>query len=184
MFLIGGAQRVGSGSQANKKDVWISADGENWTKARHEFERFLFEHSAASHDGKIYVAGGFAGTTDDKNLYESEDGRSWLERSGALPATGSSKGYHEMAFHGGSLWLVGGEPATIPPVPLTRCIIVKAISSVRRQALQICGALQTCLGFLFRQLVGDWRAGNGNGRRREIEGCLGFRKTGGSVGSS
>ena len=136
MFLIGGAQRVGSGSQANKKDVWISADGENWTKARHEFERFLFEHSAASHDGKIYVAGGFAVTTDDKNLYESEDGRSWLERSGALPATGSSKGYHEMAFHGGSLWLVGGEPATIPPVPLTRCIIVKAISSVRRQALQ------------------------------------------------
>ena len=184
MFLIGGAQRVGSGSQANKKDVWISADGENWTKARHEFERFLFEHSAASHDGKIYVAGGFAGTTDDKNLYESEDGRSWLERSGALPATGSSKGYHEMAFHGGSLWLVGGR---------TRDNTASAIDKVYYRegnffseaagSPGFAGALQTCLGFLFRQLVGDWRAGNGNGRRREIEGCLGFRKRGVRLGA-
>ena len=85
LYVLGGNAReknaMGNYVNVRKKDVWSSADGANWRFEGNAGWRSRSLHQAVSHQGRLYVMGGWGGNSESRynDVWSSVDGRSWRE---------------------------------------------------------------------------------------------------------
>jgi len=107
MWLFGGFHCDASGAFGRLADVWSSGDGLAWECALGEAPwppRNLA--GCVVLDGRIYLMGGFDGTSTLADIWASADGVRWdclMEE-----APWGARGAFGCAVHDGALWLLGG----------------------------------------------------------------------------
>ena len=87
-------------------DVWSSTDGKNWRRetANAGWTR-RSSHQALSHNGRLYVLGGYAGSHQN-DVWSSVNGINWsLETSSA---EWSQRSNYQALSHNGRLYVLGG----------------------------------------------------------------------------
>ena len=80
LYVLGGNARENN-ANVRKNDVWSSADGANWRFEGNAGWRSRSLHQAVSHQGRLYVMGGWGGNSESRynDVWSSVDGRSWRE---------------------------------------------------------------------------------------------------------
>ena len=103
-------------------DVWSSADGETWElEAADANWSDRYSHQALSHNGRLYVLGGYGGDDGSNcqsgainnsgnrrlnDVWSSADGKTWkLETANA---NWSARNFHQALSHNGRLYVLGG----------------------------------------------------------------------------
>ena len=86
LYVLGG--NTGTSGSPRRSDVWSSLDGRSWRQEKADdnsaWEK-REEHQALSHDGRLYVLGGNAGTFSNgyiNDVWWSTDGKSWEKEPG------------------------------------------------------------------------------------------------------
>ena len=135
IFVLGGGNPPvypqGGGTTVYHKDVWSSADGQNWVLETSDTGwAAYYGHKASSHNGRIYVLGGFdstPGNYDDwtcishplicegwrggplghtNDVWSSADGQNWALETD--DAKWSERSFHQVVSHNGLLYVLGG----------------------------------------------------------------------------
>lgn len=103
MWLTGGYD----GSNGVYGDVWYSSDGVDWTQVQGENLPPRWAFGFQSWKGKMWVIGGFTGTTPaySQTMYYSSDGVTWTN---AGDADWSARGAFGSAIYANKLWVFGG----------------------------------------------------------------------------
>ena len=104
LYVLGGS----AGGSNRFNDVWSSADGENWREDKPNNSAGWpgrYSHQALSHNGRLYVLGGFgSGILND--VWSSADGANWVRET---DDAGWSRRYrHQALSHNGRLYVLGG----------------------------------------------------------------------------
>lgn len=115
LWMVGGAN---AGTGTLFRDVWSSTDGVNWNQetAAAPFSA-RFGHSLCVFDdgtgARLWVVGGFNGSTFLADAWSSSDGIHWVEESSAtgIPARAG----HAATVHNGRLFIVAGYVPIAPP---------------------------------------------------------------------
>ena len=104
---------MGGNDDNYKNDVWSSADGRSWVREKannsdssytgHWSIRAFFD--GMSHNGRIYVLGGWNGSSRQKDVWWSEDGQTWNE---ATSDAGWARNAFSAASHNGRMYMTGG----------------------------------------------------------------------------
>ena len=103
IFMLGGHDG------AYLKDVWAALDGKNWVKvADADWSERLY-HQAVGYKGRLYVLGGYDGSSRIKDMWSSADGKTWSPE--ANPAW-SKRQHHQAVAHQGRLYVLGGIDGT------------------------------------------------------------------------
>ena len=108
LWLMGGHLDEPSGDYSpTYNDVWYSNDGLNWTLATENAAwkpRILF--GAAVFKDKMWVIGGWSGSTTMNDVWYSEDGINWVL---ATPnAQWQARYTHDVVVFDNKLWVLGG----------------------------------------------------------------------------
>ena len=102
MWIIGG--KNGSGNGLN--DVWSSTDGTTWTEvtstAAFSPRR---DHTSVVLNNKIWVIGGYDGSSFLNDVWSSPDGITWTRNT---VAPFSERVFHTSVVEGGLIWVIGG----------------------------------------------------------------------------
>ena len=134
IFVLGGGNPPvypQGGGTVYHKDVWSSADGQNWALETSDTGwAAYYGHQASSHNGRIYVLGGFdstPGNFDDwtcishpdickdwrggplghtNDVWSSADGQNWALETD--DAEWSERSFHQVVSHNGLLYVLGG----------------------------------------------------------------------------
>ncbi len=99
IWVIGGAYL---------RDAWRSSDGAVWTEVTEAAEWSpRTEFLALSHDGKLWVMGGYDGYGPLNDIWSSTDGVTWTP---VTPTDGvwSPRRGHAGVVYDGKLWVIGG----------------------------------------------------------------------------
>ncbi|HVZ80539.1 MAG TPA: hypothetical protein VHE12_06995, partial [bacterium] len=107
LWVIAGSPTGVTGTNSN--DVWYSADGATWTQATASaaFAPRPWQASTV-YDGKMWVIGGFTGTSTPKNdVWYSTDGATWTQATAA--ANFNARYGHSVLPFQGRMWLEAGE---------------------------------------------------------------------------
>ena len=87
-------------------DVWSSVNGTNWSL---EISSAVWsgrsEHQALLHNGRLYVLGGYDGSSRN-DVWSSADGKNWLRETDDAGWTGRND--HQAVSHNGRLYVLGG----------------------------------------------------------------------------
>ena len=109
IFVLGGTERANTNIENLQDDVWSAADGANWSRETDGagWSR-RYAHQALSHNGQLYVLGGY----DSKNLnlndvWSSADGQNWSRETDNAEWAGRSD--HQAVSHNGRLYVLGGD---------------------------------------------------------------------------
>jgi hypothetical protein len=94
----------------NKKDVWWSTDGANWTQATAiagwgEGD-MRTEHQSISYDSKMWVMGGYYAGKVRSDVWWSTDGVSWTKAVSTAPWSGRM--YFGACSYDNKMWIMGG----------------------------------------------------------------------------
>ena len=105
LYVLGGENSRGNGGLLN--DVWYLADGQNWVLETDDAEwARRTGHQALSHNGRLYVLGGYGGDLLN-DVWSSADGQNWsLETDDAEWA---DRYEHQALSHNGRLYVLGGQ---------------------------------------------------------------------------
>lgn len=110
MWVVG----ITGSPSGNKNTVWYSTDGISWTKttssASFSGPTGKYEFPFSSFDNKLWVIGGWNGTTAFNDVWSSSDGVTWDLISDAAPwdvRTGQS-----LVSYNSRLWAIGGNGRT------------------------------------------------------------------------
>ena len=107
LYVLGG--RDGPSSSFNRlNDVWSSADGKNWLRETANAGWYRRSgHQALSHNGRLYVLGGYNYNNSDLNdVWSSAEGKNWLRET---YGTRWSRRYsHQALSHNGKIYVLGG----------------------------------------------------------------------------
>ena len=116
LYVLGGyGDRENSSFYRN--DVWSSADGKNWSQetAHADWAR-RYLHQAVSHNGRLYVLGGFGdrenGSSFRNDVWSSADGKNWSQETDNAGWT--RRIIHQALSHNGRLYVLGGSESTSP----------------------------------------------------------------------
>ena len=105
IYVMGGVDEVKGGTL--KRDVWSSEDGVNWKRETRTADwSARADHRAVSHQGRIYVLGGFDGAGRTNDVWSSPDGDMWRLETAA--AGWSARREHEVVSHNGRIYVMGG----------------------------------------------------------------------------
>ena len=106
LYVLGGSGNYENGSYY-KNDVWSSADGKNWLRETDEagWSR-RSDHQALSHNGRLYVLGGYGGSNRLNDVWSSADGKNWLRETD--DAGWAERSGHQALSHNGRLYVLGG----------------------------------------------------------------------------
>ena len=106
LYVLGGIEgELGYGSSAIN-DVWSSVDGRIWVKeAVNAGWSKRDDHQAVSHQGRLYVLGGFDGSAKN-DVWSSADGKMWTEET--AHAGWSRRFAHQAVSFNGRLYVLGG----------------------------------------------------------------------------
>ena len=97
---------LGGDDGARKNDVWWSADGKSWREETAAAWPARSYHQAVSHQGRLYVLGGYDGVGSRNDVWSSVDGKSWRQETAA--AAWSARYSHQVVSHRGLLYVLGG----------------------------------------------------------------------------
>ena len=101
MFLMGGY----NSSNARLREVWSSSNnGADWSRIKNPGWSGRYDHSAVKHNGKIYVLGGYDGSSK-KDVWLSPDGETW---SNLGDAPWDPRRGHSSVVHKGRIYVLGG----------------------------------------------------------------------------
>ena len=106
IYVLGGYSTNENGSNV-RNDVWSSVNGANWsleTSSAAWSERE--KHQALSHNGRLYVLGGYDGNNRLNDVWSSTDGQNWLQVTGN--AGWHRREEHQALSHNGRLYVLGG----------------------------------------------------------------------------
>ena len=116
LYVLGGYGDRENGS-FYRNDVWSSADGKNWSQetAHADWAR-RYLHQAVSHNGRLYVLGGFGdrenGSSFRNDVWSSADGKNWSQET--AHADWTRRIIHQALSHNGRLYVLGGSESTSP----------------------------------------------------------------------
>ena len=104
---------MGGNDGSYKNDVWSSADGRSWVqeKANNSASSYTGHWSVRAffdgmlHNGRIYVMGGWNGSSRQKDVWWSEDGQNWNE---ATSDAGWARNAFSAVSHNGRMYMTGG----------------------------------------------------------------------------
>ena len=100
IFVIGGKDG------GFPRDVWFSLDGKNWSKqSDNNAWPGRFEHQVASHQGRLYLMGGYAPSINRKGVWSSAAGKIWSFESNQNWAERSQ---FQVVEYKGRLYAMGG----------------------------------------------------------------------------
>ena len=108
LYVLGGHN-----GSSRFNDVWSSLDGRSWRQEKansignSEGWSPRENHQAVSHNGLLYVLGGFDGTKKN-DVWSSADGKSWTMETGNAGAGWSKRMRHRAVSHNGRLYVLGG----------------------------------------------------------------------------
>ena len=122
LYVLGGhyiehAQYSYNDVWSSYNDVWSSADGKSWTREKANNNSGWSRrvgHRALSHNGRLYVLGGFGWTYWNNGLndvWSSVDGKSWTQEtanSGWSTYYDIVAGGYQVVSHNGRMYLLGG----------------------------------------------------------------------------
>ena len=105
IYVMGGSDQAEGGTL--KRDVYSSKDGVNWKRETPTANwSARVDHRAVSHQGRIYVLGGFDGAGRTNDVWSSPDGDMWRLETAA--AGWSARREHEVVSHNGRIYVMGG----------------------------------------------------------------------------
>ena len=106
LYVLGGIEGpLGFGS-SYINDVWSSVDGRVWVEeAVNAGWSKRDDHQAVSHQGRLYVLGGYDGNSKN-DVWSSADGRMWTEET--ANAGWSRRFAHQAVSFNGRLYVLGG----------------------------------------------------------------------------
>ena len=99
-FVMGGF--IGFNSYA--KDVWASLDSKNWSPAGDANWSGRLSGRAVSHNGRIYVLGGYDGSFRN-DVWSSVNGANWSFEGNA---SWGARYFHQAVSHNGRIYVLGG----------------------------------------------------------------------------
>lgn len=103
IYAIGGAE---SQVRPSHRSVWKSLNGRDWQLVTdHPAWSARVWHSAAVHDGRIWVSGGYDGTYKN-DVWSSTDGSNWQLATADAPWSGRCM--HASVTFAGKLWVLAG----------------------------------------------------------------------------
>ena len=106
LYVLGGFGSYENGSYY-KNDVWSSADGQNWSLETDNAEwAGRWAHQALSHNGRLYVLGGWDGSNRRNDVWSSADGQNWARETDN--AEWAARYGHQALSHNGRLYVLGG----------------------------------------------------------------------------
>ena len=106
LYVLGGIEgELGFGSSAIN-DVWSSVDGRVWVEETvNAGWSKRDDHQAVSHQGRLYVLGGYDGSAKN-DVWSSADGKMWTEET--ADAGWSRRFAHQAVSFNGRLYVLGG----------------------------------------------------------------------------
>ena len=106
LYVLGGYDFSGGAYYYN--DVWSSVDGKNWSLETDDAGwAGRFGHQALSHNGRLYVLGGYDNNNNNLNdVWSSADGKNWLRETD--DAGWAQRSDHQALSHNGRLYVSGG----------------------------------------------------------------------------
>ncbi|MDD2715829.1 MAG: kelch repeat-containing protein, partial [Candidatus Wallbacteria bacterium] len=103
LFVIGGYDGT------YRRDIWSTVDGIAWTKECDVPFAARYSFGCTVHDGKIWIAGGGVSTGTKSDVWQSPDGKNWIQVT-ADGGYGARNAAVLESFEG-KLWLIGGNIA-------------------------------------------------------------------------
>ena len=121
VVFYGGSLWLVGGFDGEKQlgDVWRSGNGSDWVSVTVSSPSFSARagHQVVSYGGSLWVVGGVGGVVGLaaggnylRDVWRSGNGSVWVSVSVSSPSF-SARSSHQVVFHGGSLWLLGGRYA-------------------------------------------------------------------------
>ena len=109
LYVLGGNARENN-ANVRKNDVWSSADGANWRFEGNAGWRSRSLHQAVSHQGRLYVMGGWGGNSESRynDVWSSVDGRSWREEKANNSDYWIRRTEFQAVSRDGLLYVMGG----------------------------------------------------------------------------
>ena len=102
IFVMGGRYST----SGYPRDVWFSLDGKNWLKQSDTSAwPGRYEHQVASHQGRLYLMGGYAPSINRKGVWSSSAGKRWSFESNQDWAERSQ---FQVVEYKGRLYAMGG----------------------------------------------------------------------------
>ena len=88
-------------------DVWSAADSKNWSlEIANAGWAIRYSHQALSHQGRLYVLGGYDGSSGLNDVWSSADGASWVQETAGAGWAGRAE--YQVLSHQGRLYVLGG----------------------------------------------------------------------------
>ena len=105
IYVLGGHSHHETGSDY-RNDVWSSVNGINWGLVTSSVAwARRSEHQALSHNGRLYVLGGYDGGPLN-DVWSSADGKNWSQET--AHAAWTPRYSHQALSHNGRLYVLGG----------------------------------------------------------------------------
>jgi hypothetical protein len=106
LWVIAGEDTVGGGVGGLKSDVWYSSNGTVWTQeASATSFGTRYRHGTAVFNSRIWLVGGWNGSSDLRDAWSSSNGLNWT--AAALAPFNGREGFG-LVSSGAKLWVVGG----------------------------------------------------------------------------
>ncbi|MCX6745212.1 MAG: hypothetical protein NTX82_06860 [Candidatus Parcubacteria bacterium] len=117
MWIFGGDAYTGSNTRVFYHDVWWSTNGKTWTQVANADWSVRGLFATTVYDGKIWISGGYNGTTVLNELWSTSDPASgWNQVS--LSSGFGNLTIHQMVVYddgaGEKLWILGGYNLSSP----------------------------------------------------------------------
>ena len=103
IFMLGGVDTDGN----EFDDVWAAADGKIWAKVANADWPVRSNHQAVVYQGRMYVLGGYDGTSLLNDMWSSADGKNWTPEDNPAPAW-DARIRLQAVSHNGRLYVLGG----------------------------------------------------------------------------
>ena len=104
IYVLGGYSYENGGRYRN--DVWSSVNGTNWSLETSSAVWSWRSSRALSHNGRLYVLGGYDGSNYLNDVWSSADGKNWERETD--DAEWAGRWGHQALSHSGRLYVLGG----------------------------------------------------------------------------
>jgi dihydrofolate reductase len=100
---------IGGRDSSNTNDVWSSTNGKTWDEVTDNAAFSARQgHSSVNFDNKIWVIGGFDGSSPTNSVWSSANGKDWTEVTKDSSKKFTARNTHRSVVFDGKMWVIGG----------------------------------------------------------------------------